>query len=39
VRAFSFTLELRSFAAGRRLPVGLASVYVVARLPQELTGG
>jgi hypothetical protein len=37
VRQFVFTLDLRSFQAGRRLPVTLGSIYVTAWMPQELT--
>lgn len=38
VRQFVFTLDVRSFQAGRRLPVALASTYVTAFLPQEFIG-
>ena len=38
MRSFSFSLDLRSFQAGRRLPLSLASAYVVAHLPKELIG-
>jgi hypothetical protein len=38
VREFVLTLDVRSFQAGRRLPVALASIYVTAWLPQELVG-
>lgn len=39
VRQFVLTLDVRSFQAGRRLPLALASAYVTAFLPQELMGG
>jgi hypothetical protein len=38
VRSFTMTLDVRSFQAGRRLPVALASAYVQAYLPVELLG-
>lgn len=38
VRNFTLTLDLRTFQAGRRLPVALGSIYVTAWLPQELIG-
>ncbi|KAF6263813.1 hypothetical protein COO60DRAFT_344977 [Scenedesmus sp. NREL 46B-D3] len=38
VRQFAFTLDVRSFQAGRRLPIAMASAYVQAFLPQELIG-
>eukprot|EP00775_Hariotina_reticulata_P003803 gene3803-4060_t len=37
-RQFELTLDVRSFQAGRRLPLALASTYVQAFLPQELLG-
>jgi hypothetical protein len=39
MRDFVLTLDVRSFQAGRRLPVALGSIYVTAWLPQELLGG
>jgi hypothetical protein len=38
VRQFAFTLDVRSFQAGRRLPIAMASTYVQGFLPQELIG-
>jgi hypothetical protein len=38
LRDFVLTLDVRSFQAGRRLPVALGSIYVTAWLPTELTG-
>lgn len=38
LRDFVLTLDVRSFQAGRRLPVALGSIYVTAWLPKELTG-
>eukprot|EP00798_Chlamydomonas_sp_ICE-L_P005677 gene5677-3537_t len=37
-RLFSLSIDLRSFAAGRLLPINLASVYLQAVLPQGITG-
>lgn len=39
LRDFVLTLDVRSFQAGRRLPVALGSIYVTAWLPKEFTGG
>lgn len=36
-RRFSLTLDLRRFAAGPRLPLGLASLVLEAHLPPELS--
>jgi len=38
VRNFTLTLDLRTFQAGRRLPVALGSIYVTAWLPPEFIG-
>jgi len=38
MRQFELTLDVRSFQAGKRLPLALASTYVQAFLPQELLG-
>lgn len=35
---FVLAFDIRSFQAGRRLPVALGSIYVTAWLPQELLG-
>jgi hypothetical protein len=38
LRAFSFSLDVRSFQAGRRLPFNTANTYVQATLPAGLLG-
>lgn len=39
LRAFTFSVDLRRFVAGPRLPLNLASVALELDLPTELAGG
>lgn len=39
VRRFVFAIDIRSFQAGRRLPLNLASTFIQAYMPSEFIGG
>lgn len=38
LRCFTFSVDLRKFEAGPRLPLGLATVVLELELPSELAG-